>query len=338
MRPRKSRSLEGLHRVYWHRNQWQYKSTAAEMEQGQKAWVPLGTEDWEARAAYAEMKNSLDATSSMSMLLDRWLATVVSQKAAERTRRDDHDMVERLRKVFGRMNPRAITPAHVQRYMEIRGEQSKNQANKELSVLNQVFRKGLVWGYLETNPTLGVTRYRIQPRKRLPKLWEIEALKKHANPRLKIYIDIKLMTGLRQGDMLSIKTSDLTDDGIAVTAGKTGTMAIIEWSEPLRKRVNDIIKLNKVQGQTLFCTRSGKPVSRHSFKEWWQAAMRKALDSGDIQERFTEHDIRATHLYYAEQQGLDGTTQLLHSDPNTTKIYRRSREVLKVTALHLHKG
>lgn len=199
MRPRKSRSLEGLHRVYWHRNRWQYKSTAEEMEQDQKAWIPLGTEDWEARAAYAELKNSLGTGSNMSTLFDRFLATVVSQKAAERTRRDDQDMVERLRKVFGRMNPRAITPAHVQRYMDIRGDQSKNQANKELSVLNQVFNKALVWGYLETNPTQGVTRFRIKARKRLPQLWEIEAVKRHANPRLKVYIDMKLMIGLRQG-------------------------------------------------------------------------------------------------------------------------------------------
>lgn len=135
--------------------------------------------------------------------------------------------------------------------------------------------------------------------------------------------------------MLAIKTTDLTTEGIALTTGKNGVQAIIGWSDALRKCVNDIIKLNKVQGQTLFCNRSGGKLTKDSFKEWWQTAMRKALESGDLQERFTEHDIRATHLHYAEQQGLDGTAQLLHMDPNTTKIYRRSREVIKVTALNL---
>jgi integrase len=52
---------------------------------------------------------------------------------------------------------------------------------------------------------------------------------------------IKLLNGMRRGDLLRLRMSDLQDDGIHFTPGKTehstGKRLIIEWSEELREAV-----------------------------------------------------------------------------------------------------
>ena len=46
---------------------------------------------------------------------------------------------------------------------------------------------------------------------------EIEEVLKVASPFITNYIRLKLLIGLRRGDMLSIKLSSIKDDGIHVT-------------------------------------------------------------------------------------------------------------------------
>lgn len=59
------------------------------------------------------------------------------------------------------------------------------------------------------------------------------------------------------------------------------------------------------------------------------------MDKEKLEENFTEHDMQVAHLKAAEKLGFDGTTQLLHSDNRTTKIYRRSKEVKSIHPVNL---
>ena len=56
------------------------------------------------------------------------------------------------------------------------------------------------------------------------------------------YIRLKLLTGMRRGDMLRLTMSDLKEDGIHLKPGKTedstGEALIYMWSDELRKAVD----------------------------------------------------------------------------------------------------
>lgn len=58
---------------------------------------------------------------------------------------------------------------------------------------------------------------------------------------IQAYMRTKLLTGLRRGDLLRLTMSDLKDDGIHVTPGKTenttGKRLIYEWTDELREAI-----------------------------------------------------------------------------------------------------
>lgn len=77
------------------------------------------------------------------------------------------------------------------------------------------------------------------------------------------YIRLKLLTGLRRGDLLRLTVSDLRGDGIHVkphkTASTTGKVVIYEWTEELRQAVALCKSARPVDiSPWLFCNRRGE--------------------------------------------------------------------------------
>ncbi len=168
--------------------------------------------------------------------------------------------------------------------------------------------------------------------------WELQEALKIASPFIAAYIRLKLLTGLRRGDLLSLKQSDLKDDGIHVTPRKTahssGKKIIYEWSEELRDSINEVLNLRKkVLSVWLFHTNRGQPYikldgSANGFDSMWQRFMAKAIAQTSLEEKFTEHDLRAKVASDAE---LGHARQLLghSSDTTTRKIHQRRPDLVK---------
>lgn len=363
-RKRTTKSLDGLKRVYWYRNQWQYKATTEERQAKLKSWEPLGPTDTTARLRYAEIKNSIGSLGGMTLLFDKFEAEVVAKKKAKETRDDDMSRIKKLRPVFGHTDPRLIKPKDIQKYVDIRADTSINRARKEYSLLNQLFNRCKVWIDLEINPCDGVKLpAKPKSRSRLPEPWEIAEVRKFASDQLKLYIDLKFATGLDQkvlrellledvlksniaefishGNQIDIGISMLKEEGVAVARFKTGVKGFVSWSPDLMNTIVAIFKLRKAEGRTgatLFCSSRNTKWSKDTFNNNWQAAKKAALKNGALKENFTEHDMRASHLQAAEALGFDGTTQLLHNDKRTTEIYRRSKEVKRINPVNLEKA
>jgi integrase len=184
------------------------------------------------------------------------------------------------------------------------------------------------------------------PRTRYVEDWEIaEALSLEPRRRkgslhaVRAYIKIKLLTGLRRGDLLRLRTSDLRDDGIHVephkTAKTTGKRIVIEWTPTLRQAIDEAKAARPVDiGPYLFCTKRGDPyVSEdgraNGWDSMWGRFMDRVLTETKIKDRFTEHDLRAKCASDAET--LEHAQQLLaHADSATTRrVYRRRPERVK---------
>lgn len=134
----------------------------------------------------------------------------------------------------------------------------------------------------------------------------------------------------------------MTDEGIAVTQGKTGARLIYLWDAELRTVVARIKAMRRPRGPHrtktlrrpiglhLFCTRAGQPYTASGFDSIWQRAMKKALGAGVIKERFTEHDIRAKT---ATDDPLSAQQRLGHKNRSMTDRYIKVRKVEKVKPL-----
>src|SRR5688572_3265087 len=103
-------------RVYWHRNQWQYKCREEERQILGKAWWPLGgtPEDLtEVHFNYAKLKERLGQSGGMDRLFNKWESEVLLHDSnplgySQRTMQDKLKHLKLLRKAFGAMSPASI--------------------------------------------------------------------------------------------------------------------------------------------------------------------------------------------------------------------------------------
>ena len=197
------------------------------------------------------------------------------------------------------------------------------------------------WGLIDRHPFKGeVILTGEKPRTRYIEDWEIvECLslkrmrKRGSIAAIQAYMRIKLLTGLRRGDLLRLTMSQITEDGIAVTTSKTGKRVVFDWSPELRQAVEDAKVARPVDiSPLLFCTRYGKSFvneatgAAEGWKSMWQRFMARVLAETKLENSFTEHDLRA-------KCASDATTLaharalLAHADEKTTaRIYRRKPE------------
>ena len=319
--------------VHWKNGAWRFKAPKHLLAYvpGRKTWIKLGVDKQEALKRYAEIMGNLSQESGMSKLFNRYEADVIPAKAP-RTRKDNLKEMKQLRGVFGGMHPSEITTMHCQQYLDLRGKSSKTQANHEIALLSHIFRKAMQWGIVDRNPVKGAEKHKIKARDRYVEDWELDEFLKASTPFIKAWVDVKLMTGLRQGDLLALPLNALREDGIAVTSRKTGRKGFIAWTPALKKAINALKACNRVQGMTVVCDRHGKPLSDSAFQNRWRAVMTDALEQTELAERFTEHDLRAKHATDVDQAGGDATANLLHDDKRTTDAYLRSKKPVNIVA------
>lgn len=307
----------------------------------------LGTSLPEAYRVWATRLELHNDVRNVGQLLERYALEVVPMKAP-RTQAGNARAITRLKAVFGEMRIRDFKPIHAYQYRDKRGKNAPTTANRELEVLSHAFTKAIEWGYREDHPMIEgkFRKLSTPPRTRYVEDSEIvEALsliprrKRGSLHAVRAYIKIKLLTGLRRGDLLRLKMSDLKDDGIHVephkTAKTTGKRLIIEWTDALRHAVEDAKAARPVDiGPLLFCTKDGDCYVKengtvNAWESMWGRFMDRVLAETKVSERFTEHDLRAKCASDAES--LAHAQQLLaHADSATTnRIYRRKPERVK---------
>lgn len=324
---------------------WRYKHGAfyyrvpngAEHQWDKKTEFRLGKTQVEAYKVWASRIEFLDSARTINDLLERYEIEEVPKKSPK-TQESYLAGIKNLRLVFGNMLITSLKTVHVFKYRDKRSKQAPTATNHEIALLSHVYSKAIEWGLVEDNPIKGkVTKIPRPPRNRYIEDWELTQALKVASPFLKNYIKLKLQLGLRRGDMLRIRYTDLLPEGIAVTPRKTyqatGKQVIYLWTTELRQTIESIRALNlTVQSDYLFCTRNGdcymnKNGRSNSFDSLWQRFMKKALNETALTERFTEHDLRAK---VASDNDLERAQQLLmHTSSSLTqRVYRRKPELI----------
>jgi integrase len=227
-----------------------------------------------------------------------------------RTQKDYSRHIAILDKVFGHMHPDEVKPRDIGAFLD--RPKGRIQANRQVSVLSAIYGK-LVgrWYVAEKNPCRDVERNASKKRDRYVTDEEFAAVYAVAGARIRVAMDLALLTGQRQGDLISLPWSNVTKEGILFRQGKTGKRLLVGMSPDLEAALARAKLLTPVQdiGGYVLHTRSGKPYTSEGFRACWQRTINRAMKGRrayrrrkkkpvaalvpTLTQRFTFHDLRA---------------------------------------------
>ena len=208
-----------------------------------------------------------------------------------------------------------------------------NMAQLYRSVMVCAMQLAVEEGLIDSNPMREVKNWNGGKRDRYLTDAEYLAIRDKSNPTLKAIIALSLQTGQRIGDVLKLRYSDLTDDGVYVEQEKTKAKMCIAWTPDLREAVATAKATHtSIKGLTLFSTRQGKPLPYSTVRGWWL----KATAMAGVPDCHM-HDIRAKTGTDAKKQGLDSMALLGHKSESSHLRYQRNKETPLVQPLPMVK-
>lgn len=280
-------------------------------------WVNLGRDEAAAYRKYGDhMSAHLDG-STMGAVFARYRLEVIPTKAPK-TQAGNLHQIKLLERRYGHMKPSALKAVHGYQLLDA-GKAKPHQTIAEFGLLSHVLTKCVEWGYLERNPFIGAVRKKRPPkRRRYVTRDEVDALRALAPPVYQVAIDLAVLTGRRQAEILALTLSDDRPDGLHARAVKGGPALIIGWTEALRTVVDRAKELRRGRATTmLLTTRDARGYTSSGFQSGWQRLMRKAMAAGVLTQSFTFHDLRAV----AADRSRDPTKLLAHTSPAVTKAH-----------------
>lgn len=310
MRPRKNnRNLPA--RMYLKHGRYWY------VEHGK--WHALSKDYAEALTQYAHRTSATGG--GMPAVINRFLIEVAPQKTA-RTKKEYERLGKLLKETFADFHPRQIKPHHIAQAIDDEAKTAPVQANRMRQLLSVIFAYAVRWGIVDANPCRDVRGISVKKRDRYITDDEFAAVKAAASPSISCIMDFCYLTAQRISDVLKVKLSDISDDGVYFQQGKTGKKLRVRMTPELAEVIERAKKLHdKVRGLTLFHGRGGKPYGYFGVS----AMFRRACKSAGVED-FHLHDIRAKALTDAEHQGLDAQRLAGHKSRAMTEHYVKARE------------
>lgn len=281
-------------------------------------WTRLGATLEDALVEYARMHDA--PRGGMPKLIDEVLEHI-RPNLAKNTIAQYDIAARKLKKMLVQFAPDQVRPKHVAA-IKVALAKTPNMANRCLSLLRQVFAWALEQQLIEMNPAVGIKRHLEGKRGRLISMDEYGAIYSRAGDRLQVIMDLLIRTGQRVGDVLRIRRTDLTDEGIRFVQQKTGAKLTVPWTPELRAVVDRAKLLHgNIRALTLLHNRRGKTPDYRTVKLQWDTA----CESANVADAHL-HDLRAVALTAARKQGLNATRLAGHSSPAQTERYLRDRE------------
>jgi integrase len=243
-------------------------------------------------------------------------------KANKRSWLRDEQMLNHLCEFFGKEKLLTeIAPMQIEAYkIQRQGKIADSTVNRELALFKRMFNLAITWDlYFGLNPVRKVRFFReFNNRLRVLSPEEEEKLLQNAIPYLQDLIRFALNTGLRTGEIFSLRWShvDLQRGILSVFASKTQTIREVPINSEARK-VLEAWKLNQKNEILFYNPQTGKPFV--DLKTGFALACEKA-GIADV----TWHTLRHTFASRLVNSGVDIVTvkELLgHSSISVTMRY-----------------
>lgn len=279
---------------------------------------------------------------------------------------------------IGYMRLEDIQRINIQKYYNVLYEKGKtySQIKNAHKLINMFFKYAVIEGYLLRNPCEGISlgQYKEETIEGLDMLFEDESkietfseeeisiiLNNITNPKLKILVKFALGTGLRQGEILALNTSDINDMEVRVTKTLSNVKAFddpdkyhyeVKVTRPKTKSSirkvpiptelkKDLALLNKVRNEEklklgelyrnnnlLFPSATGTYIDSRNLLRAWQRIF-KNIDV-PYKKFHTLRHTYATQLLKNGSQLITVSRLLGHSSIKTTEIYAHVLESTKI--------
>lgn len=245
--------------------------------------------------------------------------------------------------IFGHMKPMAFKSRHAAQYLSHPDNANRKvRANRELAALGSAFAYGMTIGVVDANPCHGVRRNKEFAREREVSIAELNRFIEVADGMGEGYFMVALigatvgLTGRRRAEILTLRKSDITDQGLMVKEAKakpgqtprTFEVALTPVLLEILDRSASRKLRDKLNTLYVFPTRDGTPYSDQGFKGMWNRIMHAYAEKGG--EWFTAHDLRALYVSKKLERGEDPNT---HKNPETMRRVYDRRKRVKVAPL-----
>jgi integrase len=199
--------------------------------------------------------------------------------------------------------------------------------------LSHLFTKCIEWGMMRDHPMTGNRFRKKQPT--APRVYVIDdqviqALEL-APPMIEAYCWLKLITGLRMTDLLSLRWSDWQDDGLHVRPSKTlkstGKALVFERSPVLGRLMDELHRMTNFHiREYVFVNREGRPYikpdrSANGFQSAWQRWMRKVKAAHGF--TFSERQLRVK--VGSDAKSVQDAAERLANDPRVAAKHYRAK-------------
>lgn len=278
----------------------------------------------EAKAFLREIERQIDRGEYMpkkkkEVLFRVWAAWYLEwSKLNKRSWKRDKNFLDHLVPFFKRMVLKDITPRLIEDYKRKRKQEvSGTTVNRELSCLKHMLNMAIDEGIIVQNP---VKKVRFFPEnntiERILTPSEKERLIAESKGYLRVFIIIALNTGMRKGEILSLKWSqvDFTRGFIKAEQSKSGKTRTIPMNSLVGSTLRELIQEAESKEYVFWNPKTNKHIMdvKKGFKKACEAAGIKNLRC---------HDLRHNFASSLVESGVDIVTvsQLLgHSDINLT--------------------
>ncbi|NHC63054.1 tyrosine-type recombinase/integrase [Paenalcaligenes suwonensis] len=149
-----------------------------------------------------------------------------------------------LKEMFAEFTPSQVTHGSVVQMLDV-WRHSPATANRLLTVLKQVFQWALDREIVDRNPCESVKRLTTESRDRLITQEEFDRIHAESPDWLQVVMDLCYYTGQRIGDVLAIRYSDISEEGIYFEQQKTGKKLTVGWSEGLQATIEKASLITK---------------------------------------------------------------------------------------------
>lgn len=280
-----------------------------------RKWTKLSKDLNEARRKWAELESD-DSASSLATLIDEWMLTDAYKDLSDNTKKQYCSVSKQLKTVFSDFNSVSdIKPQHIAQWQD--DHKSKVNANTGKSILSNVLAMAIRRGIIDRNPAREVDNLTVQRRKRYITDDEYIAIREKAHPVLRAAMDISYVTGARIGDILDIRLSHISTDGLLVRQGKTNKLQLFKRNSALDLAIDNAKAIKRpVRGLFLLCTMRGQQYDYQQLNLWWVKARE---ESGVEDVHF--HDIRGKSATDAKRAGMDYQALLGHTTKAMSDSY-----------------
>jgi len=217
-----------------------------------------------------------------------------------RSQRDYRSIIVILRRAFGHKDVTEMRPKDVAEFHNV--PKGRVHRNRMVTILSTVFKKAMGRWCLDlnlTNPCTVIERWPTKPRKRYVTDDEFNRFRAMCRPQFQIAMDLALLIGQRQGDIIGMKWSQVKTENlprekwhIEIDQGKTGKKLAILIS-PAVEAVLDRAWLLEPHWprEYVLRTKHGKRFTEDGFRAMWQRYCRQWEKAGNPRYHF--HDLRA---------------------------------------------